>query len=238
MSSEFPLLRQCKVAKVSGRNDPPTPRRRGLSFWSRIGQTEEYKANRDGLQQELGGELHCRTDLCVGRRRIVGVARRFRADVPSAAKRSPGRPAVGRSTVRYRNQRLPRAEDCLLADLPVHICVAPAHRKGTGPCFRPRLYSRNVSTGRKMDQSPTDPKGGKRCCNVESSWLRRPQRAADGWYPESCLPRAEQMPRAPANNKLVGMYVHQHWPYNHPYAARTWAYEDWHGYLDGLHRLG
>ena len=34
------------------------------------------------------------------------------------------------------------------------------------------------------------------------------------------------------------MYVHQHWPYNHPYAARTWSYEDWHGYLDGLHRLG
>jgi hypothetical protein len=47
---------------------------------------------------------------------------------------------------------------------------------------------------------------------------------------------------APANSnaadKLVGMYVHQHWPYNHPYAARTWTYEDWHGYLDGLHRLG
>jgi hypothetical protein len=34
------------------------------------------------------------------------------------------------------------------------------------------------------------------------------------------------------------MYVHQHWPYNHPYAARTWTVEDWRGYLDGLHRLG
>jgi hypothetical protein len=37
---------------------------------------------------------------------------------------------------------------------------------------------------------------------------------------------------------LIGMYVHQGWPYNHPYAARTWTVEDWRGYLDGLHRLG
>ena len=41
-----------------------------------------------------------------------------------------------------------------------------------------------------------------------------------------------------AREKLVGMYVHQHWPYHHPYAARTWTLEDWHGYADGLHRLG
>ncbi len=41
-----------------------------------------------------------------------------------------------------------------------------------------------------------------------------------------------------ASNKLVGMYVHQHWPYNHPYAARTWTFEDWHGYADALHQLG
>ena len=34
------------------------------------------------------------------------------------------------------------------------------------------------------------------------------------------------------------MYVHQHWPYNHPYAARTWTLEDWRGYADGLKRLG
>ena len=40
------------------------------------------------------------------------------------------------------------------------------------------------------------------------------------------------------NKKLIGMYVHQHWPYNHPYAARMWTCEDWRGYLDGLHRLG
>ena len=34
------------------------------------------------------------------------------------------------------------------------------------------------------------------------------------------------------------MYVHEGWVYNHPYASRTWTYDDWHGYLDGLHRLG
>jgi hypothetical protein len=37
---------------------------------------------------------------------------------------------------------------------------------------------------------------------------------------------------------IVGMYVHQHWAYNHPYAARTWSLDDWRGYLDGLHVLG
>ena len=34
------------------------------------------------------------------------------------------------------------------------------------------------------------------------------------------------------------MYVHECWIYNRPYAARTWTDEDWHGYLDGLSRLG
>jgi hypothetical protein len=38
--------------------------------------------------------------------------------------------------------------------------------------------------------------------------------------------------------KIVGMYIHQHWPYNHPYAARTWTLEDWRGYADGLKKLG
>jgi len=38
--------------------------------------------------------------------------------------------------------------------------------------------------------------------------------------------------------KIIGMYVHQHWAYNHPYAARTWTLEDWRGYADGLHKLG
>lgn len=39
-------------------------------------------------------------------------------------------------------------------------------------------------------------------------------------------------------NKIIGMYVHQHWAYKHPYAARTWTLEDWHGYLEGLRRIG
>ena len=38
--------------------------------------------------------------------------------------------------------------------------------------------------------------------------------------------------------KILGMYVHQHWPYHHPYAARTWTLEDWRGYADGLKQLG
>jgi len=38
--------------------------------------------------------------------------------------------------------------------------------------------------------------------------------------------------------RIIGMYVHQHWPYNHPYAARTWALEDWRGYASGLKQLG
>jgi hypothetical protein len=37
---------------------------------------------------------------------------------------------------------------------------------------------------------------------------------------------------------IVGMYVHQHWPYHHPYAARTWSLEDWRGYATGLRDLG
>lgn len=45
-----------------------------------------------------------------------------------------------------------------------------------------------------------------------------------------------QPPREPGT--IIGMYVHQHWPYKHPYAARTWTLDDWHGYVDGLRRLG
>ena len=37
---------------------------------------------------------------------------------------------------------------------------------------------------------------------------------------------------------IIGMYVHQHWPYNHPYAARTWTVDDYRGYADGLTQLG
>ncbi|MFA6426422.1 MAG: hypothetical protein WCW64_09620 [Phycisphaerae bacterium] len=38
--------------------------------------------------------------------------------------------------------------------------------------------------------------------------------------------------------KIIGMYIHQHWPYKYPYAARTWEISDWRGYLDGLKKLG
>ena len=43
---------------------------------------------------------------------------------------------------------------------------------------------------------------------------------------------------AESRRGLVGMYVHQHWPYRHPYAARTWTETDWRGYAGGLHSLG
>ena len=37
---------------------------------------------------------------------------------------------------------------------------------------------------------------------------------------------------------LLGMYIHTHWGYNRPYAARSWTFEDWEGYLAGLNELG
>lgn len=40
------------------------------------------------------------------------------------------------------------------------------------------------------------------------------------------------------SGKMVGMYVHQHWPYHRPYCARTWTLEDWRGYAHGLAQLG
>ena len=43
---------------------------------------------------------------------------------------------------------------------------------------------------------------------------------------------------APPADHIVGMYIHEHWPYNHPYAARTWTVEDWKGYAGGLKKLG
>lgn len=36
----------------------------------------------------------------------------------------------------------------------------------------------------------------------------------------------------------LGMYVHMHWGYAWPYAARTWSLEDWRGYATGLRELG
>jgi len=47
---------------------------------------------------------------------------------------------------------------------------------------------------------------------------------------------AGEEPRASAG--IIGMYVHQHWPYNHPYAARTWTVGDYQSYADGLTKLG
>jgi hypothetical protein len=38
--------------------------------------------------------------------------------------------------------------------------------------------------------------------------------------------------------KMIGLYIHQHWPYNRPYAARTWTLEDWSGWAEGLKKLG
>jgi len=40
------------------------------------------------------------------------------------------------------------------------------------------------------------------------------------------------------NARALGMYVHTHWAYRHPYAARTWTLDDWRGYLSGLKALG
>ena len=37
---------------------------------------------------------------------------------------------------------------------------------------------------------------------------------------------------------MLGFYVHTHWAYNRPYAARTWTVSDWEGYLGGLKALG
>jgi hypothetical protein len=36
----------------------------------------------------------------------------------------------------------------------------------------------------------------------------------------------------------LAMYVHMHWGYRHPYAARTWSLDDWRGYAEGLRALG
>jgi hypothetical protein len=37
---------------------------------------------------------------------------------------------------------------------------------------------------------------------------------------------------------MLGMYIHTHWGYHYPYSARSWALEDWRGYLNGLRELG
>ncbi len=42
----------------------------------------------------------------------------------------------------------------------------------------------------------------------------------------------------PTDVKRLVMYVHMHWGYNHPYAARTWTIDDWRSYAHGLKSLG
>jgi len=37
---------------------------------------------------------------------------------------------------------------------------------------------------------------------------------------------------------LRGMYAHQHWDYNYPYALRTWSVAEWQQYLDILGLMG
>src|SRR5947209_3273191 len=62
------------------------------------------------------------------------------------------------------------------------------------------------------------------CAGVSGPLLRRLEAAEP--------PPASRPPAA------LGMYVHTHWAYNRPYAARAWTEEDWRGYLGGLVRLG
>jgi hypothetical protein len=37
---------------------------------------------------------------------------------------------------------------------------------------------------------------------------------------------------------MLAFYVHTHWGYNNPYAARTWTLHNWRDYLSGLQGLG
>lgn len=55
-----------------------------------------------------------------------------------------------------------------------------------------------------------------------------------GWF----VPSFAALGQEAAKPRMLGMYVHQHWPYNNPYAARTWSVEQWRGYADGLKKLG
>lgn len=57
-----------------------------------------------------------------------------------------------------------------------------------------------------------------------------------GLFAQSRPAHAQQPAKSP--DPLIGMYIHQHWAYNHPYSARTWTYEEWVGYLNGLKSIG
>ena len=54
-----------------------------------------------------------------------------------------------------------------------------------------------------------------------------------GFTPGASASAGDDLP-----GNIVGMYIHQHWPYNHPYAARTWTVDDYRGYCGDLHKLG
>lgn len=56
-------------------------------------------------------------------------------------------------------------------------------------------------------------------------------------YPAGGAASGLQAERRNAQTKIVGMYVHEGWPYNRPYADRTWTVEDWRGYAHGLSKL-
>ncbi len=51
-------------------------------------------------------------------------------------------------------------------------------------------------------------------------FLQSAAAAGTGWMLAGNL-SAESAAPAPANEKLIGMYVHQHSPYRHPYATET-----------------
>src|ERR1051326_8812721 len=56
-----------------------------------------------------------------------------------------------------------------------------------------------------------------------------------GWM---ALSSVSALAREKPMDRIIGLYIHQHWPYNRPYAARTWTLEDWRGWADGLKKLG
>lgn len=48
---------------------------------------------------------------------------------------------------------------------------------------------------------------------------------------------AAQSPAATSDQKIIGMYIYQHWPYLHPYTAHLDGY-DYRGHASGLEQLG
>ena len=71
-----------------------------------------------------------------------------------------------------------------------------------------------------------------------ASFIRSPLAVLALALPLLAVPLAQAQQKSPLLENVIGMYVHQHWPYKHPYAARTWTLEDWRGYADGLKKLG